>query len=182
MSMTTWVALLYSVVLGPGKRVVMADLRELAASVGLENPRTVVATGNLVFETPQRHTARHLTRRIESAVASRFGRDIDVILRNAAGWRRLLDNNPFPDASRHDASHVTVRIMRDPIAEPAFDRLDAYRRGDERIEVVGGDIWLYFPHGIAKSKLAAALTPRRAGGAGTVRNWNTLLRIAAVLQ
>ncbi|TIX36354.1 MAG: DUF1697 domain-containing protein, partial [Mesorhizobium sp.] len=44
--MQTYVALLYSIVLGEGRRVVMSDLKAMAESLGLNNPRTLVATGN----------------------------------------------------------------------------------------------------------------------------------------
>jgi putative membrane protein insertion efficiency factor len=55
--MTTYVALLHSIVLAPGRRVVMSDLRDMASSLGYQNPRTLVSTGNIVFET-HRDTGR----------------------------------------------------------------------------------------------------------------------------
>ena len=48
--MTTYVALLHSIVLGPGKRLLMADLKAMAEALGFRAPRTLVATGNLIFE------------------------------------------------------------------------------------------------------------------------------------
>ncbi|RUU52055.1 DUF1697 domain-containing protein, partial [Mesorhizobium sp. M2C.T.Ca.TU.009.01.2.1] len=48
--MQTYVALLYSIILSEGRRVVMADLKAMAEEQGLKNVRTLVATGNLVFE------------------------------------------------------------------------------------------------------------------------------------
>ena len=45
----------------------------------------------------------------------------------------------------------------------------------------GGDLWAHFPHGQGTSRLAAAMTPARAGGVGTWRNWNTLRRIGDLL-
>ena len=51
--MGTYIALLHSIVIAPGKRVVMADLRDMASSLGYRNPRTLVSTGNIIFETPE---------------------------------------------------------------------------------------------------------------------------------
>lgn len=45
-----YVALLHSIVLGAGRRVVMADLRRMAEDIGYMDCRTLVSTGNLVFE------------------------------------------------------------------------------------------------------------------------------------
>ena len=71
--MRTWVALLYSIVLGPGRRVVMADLRALAGELGFERPRTLLATGNLIFEA-EAADARAVEARLEPAFAARFGK------------------------------------------------------------------------------------------------------------
>jgi uncharacterized protein (DUF1697 family) len=67
-----WVALLYSVVL-PGGRLAMADLRDLAAGLGLGAPRTLLATGNLLFEADAADAAE-LEARLEPAFAARFGK------------------------------------------------------------------------------------------------------------
>lgn len=48
--MALYVALLHSIVLGAGRRVVMSDLKAMAEGLGFRNARTLVATGNLVFE------------------------------------------------------------------------------------------------------------------------------------
>ena len=60
-------------------------------------------------------------------------------------------------------------------------RLERYRGEGEGVAVVGGDLWVHLPHGIAASRLSGAITPARAGGAGTFRNWNTVRRIGAAL-
>ncbi|MBW8882385.1 MAG: DUF1697 domain-containing protein [Asticcacaulis sp.] len=89
--MTAYVALLYSVVL-PNGRLVMADLKDMAAGLGLENPRTLVATGNLVFETSGAAVAE-LETRLESAFEKRFGKHIDFIVRTADDWRKTVAAN-----------------------------------------------------------------------------------------
>ena len=62
--MATYVALLYSIGLGEGRRLVMADLRAMASKLGLEAPRTLIATGNLLFEA-NGVTVRQLEARLE---------------------------------------------------------------------------------------------------------------------
>ena len=46
--MTSFVALLRAVNVG-GRQLAMADLRSIAAETGLENPKTYIASGNLLF-------------------------------------------------------------------------------------------------------------------------------------
>ncbi len=174
----TWVGLLYSIVLGPKRRVVMGDLRALATEVGFGRPRTLFATGNLIFEAEG--DAREIEGRLEPAFAERFGRAIDIIVRDAGDWPALMDGNPFPEAAEREPARVAVRIMRRPAGEDALERLTPYLAAGERLAVVGGDLWVHLPEGFAPSRLPGAITPRREG-IGTFRNWNTVRRIGAVL-
>lgn len=174
-----WVALLYSVVLGPGRRVAMAPLREMAAELGLGEPRTLVATGNLLFRGPGPTAA--LEARLEAAFADRFGRRVDILVRDAPAWRRLVAANPFAAAAEAAPASVHVRVMRDPLPAEAAAALARFAVGGERAAVAAGDLWLHLPHGAGRSKLGAAATTRRLG-VGTFRNWNTVRRLGAMLD
>lgn len=176
----TWVTLLYSVVLAGGRRVVMSDLRDLAVGLGFGAPRTLLATGNLLFDADARDAAE-IEARLEPAFAERFGKPVPIIVRDGAAWPRLIAANPFPEAAARDPARVSVRVMRAPAGAEIADRLEPYRAPGERLAIIGGDLWLHLPDGFARSRLAAAVTPQRAGGAGTFRNWNTVRRIDAAL-
>jgi uncharacterized protein (DUF1697 family) len=173
--MTVFVALLHSISLNGGRRLVMADFRRLAEEVGLKTPRTLIATGNLVFQA-SRAAAAGLETRLEHAFEEAFGRHVDIIIRNAPRWRRMLDGNPFPSESASDASRVVVRVSRTAIDQTLAAVLADRATQGERMAIVDGDLWVYFPHGPARSRLLAALTTKRLG-VGTIRNWNTLRRL-----
>lgn len=179
--MTRHVALLHSIVLGPGRRVVMAELRALAEAAGFRAPQTLLASGNLVLEA-ETADPRAVEARLEPAFAERFGRAIPIIVRPAADWPRLVAGNPFREAAERMPSRVIVRVMRAPLPDDAGAAFERFRAPGEVLQVVDGDLWGLFPDGQGTSRLAAALTPRRTGGAGTFRNWNTVLRIDALLR
>ncbi|WP_077961462.1 DUF1697 domain-containing protein [Ensifer adhaerens] len=178
--MNSYVALLYSIVLGAGRRVVMADLRGMADGLGFRAPRTLVATGNLVFETGQT-SARALETPLEKAFAATFGRHVDIIVRSGAGWLTLAASNPFHDEGEDDATRVHVRVMRDPLDEAALDGLRRYCSAGERLAVVDGDLWVHFAGQASESKLLGAMTTKRLG-IGTFRNWNTVKGLAEMLR
>jgi uncharacterized protein (DUF1697 family) len=177
--MQTYVALLYSIVLGEGRRVVMADLRAMAEGLGLMNPRTLVATGNLVFETQETKIAA-LEQRLETAFETGFGRHVDIIVRRADDWLALAAGNPFPAESLSAADQVAVRVMRKPVAAKAVRALQAYVGSDERMQAVGGDIWIFFSRQTPGSRLLAAASHKRLG-IGTSRNWNTVRKLAEMV-
>lgn len=173
--MTTFVALLYSIVL-PNGRLVMADLKDLAASLHLENPRTLLATGNLIFEADA--SVAELETRLEKAFAARFGKHIDFIIRTSADWQKLVAANPFPDAV---AENVMVRVQRDTLMDSTLEMLERYRPEGDEIRLVNGDLWVKFAGRPSESRLASALTPKKLG-VGTSRIWNTVRRLGAMLE
>ncbi|KAA3449833.1 hypothetical protein C7I87_14470 [Mesorhizobium sp. SARCC-RB16n] len=177
--MRTYVALLYSIILGEGRRVVMSDLKAMAESLGLKNVRTLVATGNLVFES-EKTLISTLEKRLEAAFEQAFGRRVDIIVRSAGDWLKLATGNPFPTESTEAGDQVAVRVMREPVAEDAMAGLQAHAAEGEKVLLVGGDIWLVFSRERPSSRLLAAANHKRLG-VGTSRNWNTVRKLAEMV-
>jgi uncharacterized protein (DUF1697 family) len=173
-----YVALLYSIVL-PGRRITAGDLIRLADAVGLSSPKPLLASGNLLFETQEQSVAA-LEEKLDAAFLGLYGKSVPIIVRPAEAWRQLAAKNPFPEASARDGSLVGVRVQRDRLGSEKLDLLAPYRCPDESVEIVDGDLWVRFPVQMPGRRLLTALTPRRLG-IGTLRNWNTVRRIAETL-
>jgi len=175
----TYVALLYSIGIGEGRRLIMADWRSMMEDLGFQNPRTLIATGNAIFEC-RVAAIRTLEHQLEVAFDRRFGRRVDTIVRAAASFRRLTAGNPFPRESERDGACVVVRVMRKPLDRESVAALTRYLTQDERLEVVQGDLWVHFRQDPARSRLLPLLASQRLG-IGTVRNWNTIRRLNGML-
>ncbi|TPM35910.1 DUF1697 domain-containing protein [Mesorhizobium sp. B2-3-5] len=177
--MQTYVALLYSIGLGEGRRLVMSDLRAMAEDLGLKNARTLIATGNLVFEA-RAYKISSLEQRLETAFEKTFGRHVDIIVRGAKDWLKLAAGNPFADQSIDAGDQVAVRVMREPVPPDTAATLQAYAAADEKVVYVDGDIWVVFSRERPSSRLLAATNHKRLG-IGTSRNWNTVRRLAEMV-
>jgi uncharacterized protein (DUF1697 family) len=173
---TVYVALLHSIILNAGRRVVMEELRAMTADLGFENVRTLVATGNLVFEGDDLSIGK-IENLLETAFAKRFGKPVDIIVREASGWLRLVANNPFADGVGSD---VVVRTMRGALDPTVVDRLRDRANGPERIALVDGDLWIDFGGKPSLSRLLSGLTTKQLG-IGTLRNWNTVRGLGRML-
>ncbi|MDX8504292.1 DUF1697 domain-containing protein [Mesorhizobium captivum] len=178
--MQTYVALLYSILLSEGRRLVMSDLKAMAEGLGLKNVRTLVATGNLVFETRSTKISA-LEQQLERAFEETFGRHVDIIVRGAEDWLKLATGNPFPAESAATGDQVAVRVMREPVPTDALSALQARAAEDEKVLLVDGDIWLVFSRERPSSRLLAAANHKRFG-IGTSRNWNTVRRLAEIVR
>lgn len=179
--MTTYVALLYSIVIDKTRRVAMADLRGLAEKLGHRNVRTLVSTGNLMFDADEMSVPA-LETALEAAFADFHGKHVNIIVRSAENWRKLVAGNPFPEKSASDPDKVIVRVMREPADTKLLAFFEPYQTAGEEVRIVDGDVWIAFAGQPSQSRLAGVLAPKRMGGVGTARNWNTVRRLGEMLS
>jgi uncharacterized protein (DUF1697 family) len=176
---TTHLALLRAVNVGGRAAVAMADLRAVAEAAGLSGARTLLRSGNLLFESAGPGPAA-LERRLEAALARQLGLKTDVFVRTAAEWGEVVARNPLRDAARRDPAHLVVMVLRDAPGAPAVRALQAAVQGPELARAHGRELYVAYPAGIGRSRLTAAVIERALGTRGTARNWNTVTKLAAL--
>lgn len=174
--MTGYVALLRGVNVG-GITIRSAELGELFRSLGFAGVRTVLASGNVVFESDETDAAA-LKHRIEQALRERFGYDAWIVLVTRERLAAVVAAFPF-DAEREgwhpyvlfasDDAHLRELIEAAPTLDP-----------DEEI-VAGGDGVLYWQLNIAvgstNTKLAKLAAKPRFKPTTTNRNLRTLTKL-----
>ena len=161
-----------------GVKVPMAELKAIAVEAGFANPRTLLASGNLVIESDADPT--DVEARLEKGIAAHFGRPIEVIVRTPAQWSALMAANPFTDEAGIDGSKLLVMVMKARIKDGAVEALRGFAADGERVEPAGGDLFFWHPDGLGRSKMAEKAQPRLIG-IGTGRNWNTVRKLAAMV-
>jgi uncharacterized protein (DUF1697 family) len=179
--MQQWVALFYSVVLGPQRRVRSVDLLEVAHAAGFRPTGTALSTGNLLGEAAD---GRHLVeQRLELAAEAVLGKRIAVFCRSGAAFRRLVNEPPFSGRTlrRIDPTQVAVRIMRVAPSPEVIERIASHcERGDEFC-ARGDALWLLTRRPLSEARLARAVNAAWAGE-GTSRSLSALVKIAAALE
>jgi uncharacterized protein (DUF1697 family) len=176
----THVALLRAVNLGPHNKVGMADLRGLLVDLGFADARTLLQSGNVVFTGGARAPAK-LESLLQDGARRQLGLDTAFFVRTAEQWRAVIDGNPFVSEARKDPGHLVVLFLKEAPGRQALAALRAAITGREVVEVDGRQAYAVYPDGIGRSKLTAALLERKLGTPGTGRNWNTVLKLAALL-
>lgn len=158
-----------------GVRAPVAELRAMAADMGLKNPRTLAASGNLVVGSGK--AADALERDIETAMERTFDLKVAAMVRTPEQWAKLIAANPFPNEARDHPAKVVAMVMKDGIKAGALEAVQALCRDGERVEARGGDLFFWFPNGQGDTEIFKKATPRLLG-MGTGRNWNTVLKLA----
>lgn len=164
--MTAYIALVRAVNVGGRGNLTMPELQALCVGCGLDNVRTYIQSGNVVFDSslPERTLARQL----ERVIADKLRRPIGVLIRTAAEMRAVRDANPFPDADR---SLIGVVFMPKPVPQRVLDALDL--GGPEDVRMIGREVFVHYPDGIGRSKLKLPFAQD-----GTTRNMHTVAKLA----
>lgn len=174
--MTIFIALLRAVNVG-GRKVTMAELREVVAGLGYKDAQTYIASGNLVFSGQGTNSA--VTAKLEKAIAAKFGIEVPVIVRTCEEWKAYLT---VPKALTKPAAEkpnwVLIGFPKAPPRKEAVAELLARAKNAEEIVLAGDAIWFHYSQGVADSKLTPASIDKAAGSPLTARNWNTVRKLA----
>jgi uncharacterized protein (DUF1697 family) len=176
-STTGWVALLRGVNLGRRNRVPMAELRRVFEANGAEGVRTYIQSGNVVF-THRRSGRAALAKEFEAAVSKSFGVASRVVLRTFDEFAAVASAQPFGP----DNSNTFVTFLAAKPARKAVAGLASLEIAPDRVEVVGSDVFVHYPNGVAGARLNGAMLERKLGVPGTGRNWRTVTRLAELAK
>lgn len=118
--MTEWVALLRGINVG-GVNIKSAELAGLFRESGFDAVKTVLATGNVLFSSPEEagDTARAggLRARLEELLSERFGYEARVVLEPRARIAGVAAAYPYAESAAH---HAYVVFSSDPGALAAL--------------------------------------------------------------
>lgn len=179
--MPTYIALLRGINVGGHNKIAMTQLKVMLESMGLANAKTWLQSGNVVFETKKQSPAA-LEKSLETATKSQFDLSIDYVVRTAAEWKKVIAANPFQKEAKTDPSHMVVAFMKSSPKPEAVKSLRAGITGPEQVELKRNELYLIYPAGIGQSKLTNTVIEKKLGVRGTARNWNTILKLAALTQ
>ncbi|MEX1184719.1 MAG: DUF1697 domain-containing protein [Gemmatimonadota bacterium] len=171
------VALIRGINVGRAKRVAMADLRTLVRSLGYSDVRTLLNSGNIVFDAPGADTY-DCAAAIEEGLASTLGVTARVAVLTAADLDAIMAGNPLLELA-DDPSRMFASVLLNAADR---DRLELLLDQDWRPEGLGlGDrvAYIWCPRGMQGSRAPAAVE-RALGGAVTTRNWATMTKLQAL--
>jgi uncharacterized protein (DUF1697 family) len=154
----------------------MEALREVFESLGLSEVRTLLQSGDAVFRM-QGWDLRLVRQRIEQAVEERFRLRCDVVLRTTADMADIITRNPFAWWRAIDPSRLLVTFLAEDPGPEACRRFASIDFHPEESQLLGRELYVYYPDGIGRSRLTLAFLEKQLPTSGTARNWNTVTKL-----
>jgi uncharacterized protein (DUF1697 family) len=146
------------------------------SAAGCARVRTYIQSGNVVFEASAK-IAGALPGVVERAIATGFGLRVPVLLRTAEELGAVVRENPFlAKSAEPEGLHVAFLS-----AEPTAARVAALDHGrslPDEMAVLGREVYLRLPNGVARTKLTNAYLDSALAATSTVRNWRTVEKLA----
>ena len=153
----------------------MSELKQCFEAAGFSNVRTVLSSGNVVFDARPASEAT-LTRKAEDAMMKGLGRSFLTILRPVDALRALLDADPFMAFRLPPGSKRIVTFLRE-VPTTKFS-LPIELDGARILRLEGREVFsAYVPS--PRGPIFMALIGKTFGEELTTRTWDTVRKLAA---
>ncbi|NWJ48156.1 MAG: DUF1697 domain-containing protein [Chloroflexi bacterium] len=179
--MGTFLSLFRAINVGGNAQVKMAALKELHEVLGFTNVTTYLQTGNVVFDSEETNP-HQLAERIANEFEKRFGFRTEVMIRTQAELKETFHNNPFHNQPEKETKWIVAMFLSDAPDSQVVEGFLSSFSGVEKLFIAGKELYIYYPEGIGNSKLTNAVIEKKLKVTGTGRNWNTVTKLAEMMQ
>ncbi|MBO1513744.1 DUF1697 domain-containing protein [Metabacillus bambusae] len=176
--MTIYLALLRGINVGGHNVIKMAELKQLFESMDLQNVKTYIQSGNVLFES--KAESKELSHQIEQEIKNTFGLSVPVMIRTATEMQQIIKNCPYLAEALLEGESIHISFLADVPSQERIDQLCNVNRGVDEYQIKGREMYLFFRQSIRKSKLAIQL--QKIGVPATLRNWKTVAKLASMAE
>jgi uncharacterized protein (DUF1697 family) len=157
----------------------MEQLRRLFTALGFSEVETFIASGNVIFVSAATDV-RALERKIEAHLEQSLGYVVATFVRSLEELSAIARHEPFGPPPSPGGEKVTTYIilLAKPLTPTARKQVLAFSRDGDELAVKGREIYWRRRGNLLDSPLTGARLERTSDGAGTMRNRNTIVRLA----
>ncbi len=179
MAETTYIAFLRGINVGGHHKVPMAFLQKEMGKLGFTNVRTILNSGNLIFDSKPPITA--LENDLENHFQKELGFAIPVHVRKKINILDILNSAPFKDIEMNSQKRLYVSFLKDDfLATIEFPQI--FENGSFMITgFTNKTVYSVLDLSISKTPKAMDALEQLFGKNITTRNWNTIERIGKIL-
>lgn len=180
-TMTTYIAILRGINVSGKNKIKMAELRDKLATLGLQNFKTYIQSGNLVFSHPA-SSPDVLASDIKEAIFKHFGYDVPVLALKAEKLREVLEGNPFINQRSEDEGKLHITFLAEEPASEKLALLSNYAYPPD--EIIAGEqaVYVFCPNGYGRTKFNNDFFEKKLGVTATTRNWKTSKKLLEMAE
>ncbi|GEP51758.1 hypothetical protein FNO01nite_24300 [Flavobacterium noncentrifugens] len=174
--MKTHIALLRGINVSGHKIIKMELLRKVLSELDLDNIRTYIQSGNIIFESNSSDISK-LEMQIAAKIEEHFGFVVPVTVVTPGELFAIINKNPYAKATLSDAAQPYVSFLSEI---PKNDYLEVLKtidfKGDAFISI-DKTLYIWYSNFAGNSKLSNAIIESKLKLRSTARNWKTVLKL-----
>lgn len=176
--MPKYVAFLRAINVG-GHIVKMEQLRLAFEALGFSNVETFIASGNVIFDSTSKST-RTLEGKIERLLGETFGYRVDTFIRSTSDLASIANYKPFDDSELEaDGNTLYIAFTAEELSAESRRKLLTFKTEVDDFLGNGREIYWLCRKKFSESKFSGAQLERTLGMPFTLRNANTVRRLAS---
>jgi len=173
-----YVAFLRGINVG-GRTIKMEDLKNVFEDLGFSNVKTILASGNVIFESDSQGK-NELTNLVQEKLKDRFGHVIDIIIQTMPEIQQLVEADPFAGIHVTPGTRLFVTFISETSEKPKGTLKIPYSTEGDDLKILS----------IIDNAVCSVLSPtqktpdlmnmleKEYGKKVTTRNWNTVMRVS----
>lgn len=171
-----YIALIRGINVGGHKKVPMAELRELLTKSDLENVKTYIQSGNVIFQSKIQSKAE-LERLIKDDILNHFGFDVSVLVKTRQELKTIFDDCPFSKEKKINSYFALLsEIPEKSLVEEASQKV--YE--NEEYTILKNCIYFYSEKGYGNAKFSLNFFERKLKVNATARNYKTMVKLLSL--
>ncbi|MDZ7716460.1 MAG: DUF1697 domain-containing protein [Balneolaceae bacterium] len=172
--MKTNIAFLRAINVGGYRKIKMADLRSIFESMGFENVKTYIQSGNVVFDAPV-EKEDELSGMITQQIEDSFGHDVPVLIREPETLEKVLKAFPFKEKTGWKG--YIGFLAKEPNSIDV-NKLESNSSNIEKFRVAGKNLYVYVDKETEeKPNFSNGYIEKELGMHATTRNLRTVRKI-----
>jgi uncharacterized protein (DUF1697 family) len=173
--MSKFIALLRGINVSGQKLIKMSDLKSLFEDLNFTKVQTYIQSGNVIFSAKEKSNKK-VEDKISSAIKSKFGFDVHVVLVTPEEIEHIIQSNPFLKKKKDAEKLYVIFLSENPSAEN-IKKLNTIDYSPEEYIIDVRYIYLFVPNGYGKAKLNNNFFENKLKVFGTTRNWKTVNKL-----
>lgn len=174
--MQTYIALLRGINVGGHKKVRMAELRELLTKSGLENVKTYIQSGNVIFQSSNKNS-KDLEDTIQNSILKHFGFNVPVLVKTRDELTTVFNNSPFDEDKKVESYFVLLSEIPD---KELVAEVSQKTYPDDAYEIINNCIYLFCAKGYGRAKFNLSYFEKKLNVNATARNYKTMVKLLSL--
>jgi uncharacterized protein (DUF1697 family) len=175
--MTKFVALLRGINVGGNNLIKMDDLKKCFAALGLKNVKTILASGNVLFESSD-DDEDALAKKIQKKLEDVLGHKVGIQIRSIDEIQKLADRNPFKKIKVTPETRLYITFLPEKPNSKLKIPYTSPEKDFRILDVTNREICSVVDLNLGRGTVEAmGILDKEFGKNITTRNWNTIGKI-----